>query len=633
MITKKLINRLSKYIFKNKLYRRLILILGDAFISQLSIIFALILYKENLNITILGDFNHLKILFLLISVTTYISTGQYSSLTSYLGLKIFLKIFLRNLFSITTVEIICSFILGSKNPISFISLIVIITTFLNLGFRYLIRKLLFLYSLNDQKIKLKIAIYGAGISGINLAKNLDLLGGYNLVAFIDEDSQLWSRNIGGIPIISPLMINNLKGKVERVLISTENISRFKKVEIIRKFQQLNISVFTMPSLEEFASGKTRLDDLNTLNISDLIFRKEFTSQNEVLFNLIENKTILISGAGGSIGSELCIQILKYNPKKLILLERSEINLYAIEQTLSEINTQNIDLVFVLGCAMNYRIIEKIFSKEEIQIVFHTAAYKHVPIVEKNPIRGIENNVISTKVLCDASIKYNLENFCLISTDKAVRPTNVMGASKRLAELIVQSYSQTADAKFDKGSFRTCFSMVRFGNVLDSSGSVVPRFRKQIINGGPITITHPEISRFFMTISEAANLVLESIVYAEGGDLFLLDMGEPILIRDLATQMIRLSGLEIKNEDNPKGDIEIIYTGLRPGEKLYEELLIDAEALPTNNSQIFRAKEKFFSSNIFLDQLKKMEKALLNEDVREALLILKEIVPEWNNQGN
>ena len=633
MINNKLINRLSKYIFKNKLCRRLILIFGDSFISQLSILFALILYNEKLNIAILGGFNHLKFFFLLISLATYIATGQYSSLTSYLGLKIFLKILLRNLFSIIIVEIICEFILGYRNPISFLSLIIIITTFLNLGFRYLLRKLLFLYSVNDQKIKSKIAIYGAGISGINLAKNLDLLGGYNLVAFIDDDSQLWSRNIGGIPIISPLMIDNLKGRVDRVLISIENISRFKKIEIIRKFQQLNISVFTIPSIGEFASGKTRLDDLNTLNISDLIFRKEFTSQNEVLFNLIKNKTILISGAGGSIGSELCIQILRYKPKKLILLERSEINLYAIEQTLSELNSNNIDLVFVLGCAMNNRIIEKIFSKEAIQIVFHTAAYKHVPIVEKNPIRGIENNVISTKLLCDASIKYNLENFCLISTDKAVRPTNVMGASKRLAELIVQCYSQTSDKNLVRGNFKTCFSMVRFGNVLDSSGSVVPRFRKQIINGGPVTITHPEITRFFMTISEAANLVLESIVYAEGGDLFLLDMGEPILIKDLATQMIRLSGLEVKNEENPKGDIEIIYTGLRPGEKLYEELLIDAEALPTKNSQIFRAKENFFSSDIFLTRLKKMEKALLNEDVREALSVLKEIVPEWKNQGN
>ncbi len=633
MINKKLINRLSKYIFKNKVCRRLILIFGDAFISQLAILFALILSKESLNITIFGDFYLLKSLFLIVSIAIYIFTGQYSSLTSYLGLRIFLKIFIRNLFSIIIVEIICNFILGSRNAISFLSLIVINTTFLNLGFRYLIRKFVFLYSENNQKINSKIAIYGAGISGINLAKNLDLLGGYDLAAFIDEDSQLWNRNIGGIPIISPLMINNLKGKVDRVLISIENISRFKKVEIIRKFQQLNISVFTIPSIGDFASGKTRLEDLNTLNIPDLIFRKEFTSQNELLFKLIENKTILISGAGGSIGSELCIQILKYNPKKLILLERSEINLYAIEQTLSEKNIKNINLLFVLGCAMNSKIVEKIFAKEEIQIVFHTSAYKHVPIVEKNPISGIENNVISTKVLCDASIKYNLENFCLISTDKAVRPTNVMGASKRLAELIVQSYSQISDSNFDKGKSRTCFSMVRFGNVLDSSGSVVPRFKQQIKKGGPITITHPKITRFFMTISEAANLVLESLSYAEGGDLFLLDMGEPILIKDLATQMIKLSGLEVKSEDNPKGDIEIIYTGLRPGEKLYEELLIDAEALATKNSHIFRAKENFFSSNIFLVQLERMEKALLNEDVREALSILKEVVPEWNNQDH
>ena len=283
--------------------------------------------------------------------------------------------------------------------------------------------------------------------------------------------------------------------------------------------------------------------------------------------------------------------------------------------------------------MNKSLIEKLFLNEKVQIVFHTAAYKHVPIVENNPIQGIANNVLSTKVLCEACLNSKVENFCLISTDKAVRPTNIMGASKRLAELIVQFYAQSGNFFEEDKQVKSCFSMVRFGNVLDSSGSVVPRFRKQIREGGPITITHPKITRFFMTISEAANLVIESILYAKGGDLFLLDMGEPILIKELALQMIKLSGLKIKNSENPNGDIEIVYTGLRPGEKLFEELLIDAEEEPTNNKNIFRAKENFLKSKDFLIQLKKIENALKSDNRDEVLSILHEIVPEWTNKAN
>ena len=623
----KIIHNLSNLISQNKIYRRLILIFGDLILSQISIILSTFLFYENVKLSILQDYIF-KILFVIISIPIYIITGQYSSLTSYLGLKIFVKIFLRNLLSIISVELILNNIFELKNSLSLLTLIVINLTFLNLGFRYLLRKILFLRSKNNKFSNSKIAIYGAGSNGINLASNLNLIGGYQLIAFFDEDSDLWRRNIDGVPILSPLMIKNIKGKVDKVLISIKNISRFKRNEIIRKFQELDIEVFVMPTLSDIASGKTKIDDLNPLEISDLIVREEFNSKNSDLFPLIKDKIICITGAGGSIGSELSLQILKYNPKKLILLERSEINLYRLEQTIIERKLNIVDLKFVLGCSTNRILIRNLLREEKVQVVYHAAAYKHVPIVEKNPIQGIENNVISTKVLCEESLKAKVGNFCLISTDKAVRPANIMGASKRLAELIVQSYAQSSKYDPDNIKINTCFSMVRFGNVLDSSGSVVPRFRKQIREGGPLTITHPEITRFFMTISEAVNLVIESLLYARGGDLFLLDMGEPILIKELALQMIKLSGLEIKNSINPNGDIEIVYTGLRPGEKLYEELLIDAEAIPTKNKHIFRAKEKFFNDENFSINLEKLEIALKNQNKDEVLYTLHQIVPEW-----
>ena len=625
------ISKFAHFVFNNKICRRLILILGDTILGQISIFLSLLLSYETINFEILNDIFLFKILFVFISIPIYIFSGQYSSLTSYLGAKIFLRILIRNLTALVIVLFILNLFSEFKNSLSFHTLFVINLTLLNLCFRYILRKFLFLYSKRSQIDNQKVAIYGAGNSGINLASNLNLMGSYELVAFIDEDSDLWSRNIGGVPIVSPLMITDLQGKIDKVLISIKNLRRSKRNQIIRNFQKLAIDVIVIPSINDVASGKTRIDDLNPLRISDLISRDEFTSKNEILFPLIEGKIIFVTGAGGSIGSELCLQILKYKPKKLILFERSEINLYKIEERILEKKIDNIEFNFILGCATNEALVSKIIKKEEVQIVLHTAAYKHVPIVESNPIQGLLNNVFSTKVLCNACINSSVENFCLISTDKAVRPTNIMGASKRLAEMIVQSYSQNFIKNSDNESIKTCFSMVRFGNVLDSSGSVVPRFKKQIKEGGPVTITHPEITRFFMTISEAANLVLESIIYAKGGDLFLLDMGKPILIKELALQMIKLSGLQIKNEDNPDGDIEIIYTGLRPGEKLYEELLIDAEAHPTLNLNIFRAKENFLNYEEFLNKLEILQKALVNENEKKALLTLKQLVPEWHSK--
>ncbi len=627
------IDRVIDSIFNNKKYRRLILIFGDLLIIPFSILVSLYLkYDSSLN----NFFEYSWLFFFIIffSLPLYILLGQYKSLSSYFGLRILISSCLRNILIAGLALIFGNYLSLSSPPISLWILIVLNITSCNLIFRYYIRKILIYYSKNNKDLKTKIAIYGAGISGVNLATSLNLLGTYRIVIFFDQNRDLWNRNIAGIPIKSPEILSNYQGMIDKVLISVENLSRTEKFRIIEKCQNMKIPVLVIPSVNDVEKGIAKVNDLRPVNINDIVARRFFQIENKRLNNFINNKVICVTGAGGSIGSELCTQILLHRPKKVILLDRSEINLYNTREKINKNNKNSKYIRYVLGCATDKFLIEKLFSEEKVQIVFHAAAYKHVPIVEENPLQGIENNVISTAVVCNASYKSNVENFCLISTDKAVRPTNVMGASKRLSELLVQSYAhlEASKEKDDNFLFKTTFSMVRFGNVLDSSGSVVPKFREQLSKGGPLTVTDPKVMRYFMTISEAVNLVLESTLYSKGGDLFLLDMGEPVLIKDLASQMIKLSGLKIKDHNNPSGDIEIEYTGLRPGEKLYEELLIDAEAMLTENKYIFRAKEKFYSYKDFLTKFKDFEDSIRSKNENDVLIKLAQLVPEWKKNS-
>ena len=344
---------------------------------------------------------------------------------------------------------------------------------------------------------------------------------------------------------------------------------------------------------------------------------------------MSDAVVCVTGAGGSIGSELCRQILQLHPKDLLLFESSELALYALEQELRQQLPPSVRLHPVLGSATDSALVHRLFRDKGVETVFHAAAYKHVPLVEANPLAGIANNVGSTRVVCQAAIAAGVSQLVMISTDKAVRPTNVMGASKRLAELVVQSAAiellQNANSAVQPP---TRLAMVRFGNVLGSSGSVLPLFRRQITSGGPLTLTHPEIIRYFMTIPEAAQLVLQAATLAHGGDLFLLDMGEPVRIRDLAEQMVRLSGLSLRDAQNPSGEIEIVCTGLRPGEKLYEELLIDAQSEATPHPLIFRAREKALPPKELWPQLDALEAAIASYDVDNALNLLSALVPEW-----
>ena len=383
-------------------------------------------------------------------------------------------------------------------------------------------------------------------------------------------------------------------------------------------------------MDDIISGKASVDKLLPIEIEDLLYRKKISSP-VINSDLFRDSVVCITGAGGSIGSELSIQILKLEPKKLILFEQNELALYTIYNELLLLKNEKTLIKPLLGNTCDFELVRKVFKDENVSFVYHAAAYKHVPLVESNPIAGIENNVFSTLSICEAAYVEGVKNLILISTDKAVRPLNVMGASKRVAELIVQFYSKKIRLSEKKKSLS--FSMVRFGNVLNSSGSVVPLFKKQISSGGPITITHTDVIRYFMTISEAVGLVINASSFASGGEVFLLDMGKPVKIKDLALKMINLSGLSLKDESNPNGDIEIIYSGLRPGEKLFEELLIDGKSSKTKHPQIYFALENNLLFEDLMDILNSLKIAVSEQNKELVLSLLKKLVPEWKSNCN
>ena len=414
-----------------------------------------------------------------------------------------------------------------------------------------------------------------------------------------------------------------------MLLAIPSLPRSERRRIVAELQRQAIPVLQIPSVDDLTSGRARIDALRPVAIEDLLGRDPVPPLPELLGPGLRDAVVCVTGAGGSIGSELCRQILQLSPKTLILLESSEPSLYALEQELRQQLPASVTLLPVLGSAADPALVQRLFADHGVQTVFHTAAYKHVPLVEANPLAGLANNVGSTRVVCQAAVATGVSELVLISTDKAVRPTNVMGASKRLAELVVQASAfELSQSVEGPGQLRTRMAMVRFGNVLGSSGSVVPLFRKQIAAGGPITLTHPEIIRYFMTIPEAAQLVLQAATLAERGDVFLLDMGEPVRIKDLAEQMLRLSGLSLRDARNPNGDIEIVCTGLRPGEKLYEELLIEAESQPTKHPLIFRATERSLHPQDLWPRLEELEEPLKSQNQEKALEIVSQLVPEW-----
>ena len=557
---------------------------------------------------------------LFLGIPLYIFTGQYKSLTRYVGSRSLYYLISRNSILILIIIIVGKFLKLSLPSGGNLIIFLILVSFISGGIRFLLRDILLYFSDFNKKNLKKVAIYGAGASGAQLEATLRLSYEYSIEFFIDDNKELWRRSLNDIPIRSVDFLKNNINKIDQVLIAIPSLKKRNYKKILDKLSEYNISVLTIPSLSEIASGKSKINSLKPILIEDILGRDEIPPDPILLSKSINNKSILITGAGGSIGSELARKILEINPSRLVLLEINEPSLYQVQRELKN-NFPEKDIFSILGSASSKKLLENAIRNYRIDLIFHAAAYKHVPLVEENPIIGLENNIFSTLNICAVTQSLKVEKVVLISSDKAVRPTNLMGVSKRISELIFQAYSNNK-------KYNTCFSMVRFGNVLGSSGSVVPLFREQIQKGGPITITDKDMVRYFMTIEEASYLVIQASALAKGGEILLLDMGEPIFIKILAEKMINLAGLRVKNKTNPKGDIEIKYTGKRAGEKLYEELLISAESEKTLHPLIYKARENYINSEILLEELQNLKKYLRNFDYESTFKVLKNLVPEW-----
>jgi FlaA1/EpsC-like NDP-sugar epimerase len=469
-------------------------------------------------------------------------------------------------------------------------------------------------------------IYGAGSAGRQLASSLDTSIEYKVVGFLDDDDRLQGQVLQGLSIYSIKQLEELitSKNIELVLLALPSINRFKRNQILEKLRSYKLAVQTLPSVSDIIDGKVTMSDIKELDINDILDREPVEPKQELLLKYINNQVVLVTGAGGSIGSELCRQIVRCKPKALILCELNEFYLYKIYEELIIIN-QKIKIVPLLANVQDENKMNDILQTFKVETIYHAAAYKHVPLVEANICEGILNNVFGTYAVVKAAIKQRVLNFVLISSDKAVRPTNIMGASKRLAELCVKALYR------EQPSHKMNMSMVRFGNVLESSGSVIPKFKQQIKQGGPITLTHPEVTRYFMTITEAAQLVIQAGALSNNCEVFVLDMGKSVKIKDLIYRMIQLSGLSVKDDENSEGDIEIKVVGLRAGEKLYEELLLGNNPQPTIHEKIKKAQDPFIPFNQLEKNLNTLQSLLVTHKVAEAKAILEKIIDTYQSE--
>ena len=478
----------------------------------------------------------------------------------------------------------------------------------------------------------RMLIFGAGAAGVQTSLAMAITGQFKLLGFVDDDPSKIGQTIDGVPVFSPSEVPAIviKFDVTDILLAIPSATRDRRNKIIESLRSLPVHTRTLPGWADLASGRVTVQDFRELDVEDLLGRESVKPQTDLLGSKLLNQTILVTGAGGSIGSELCRQILQERPRRLLLLDHNEFGLYVLHrelQALCDIQASDVELVPLLASVANRRRLDWICATYRPDAVYHAAAYKHVPMVECNPSEGMFNNVFGTLNMAQAAMAAKVASFVLVSTDKAVRPTNLMGASKRMAELVLQGLASQSDQGV------TCFCMVRFGNVLGSSGSVVPLFRAQLARGGPLTVTHPEVTRYFMTIPEAAQLVLQAAALAIGGEVFVLEMGEPVKIIDLARRLVELSGLQVRDEQQPDGDIEFSIIGLRPGEKLYEELLIGNNPTQTAHPRIMKAQEDFMAWPELLSQLHQLQQAASDEDVESIKLVLRTCVDGFaDSQG-
>ena len=552
----------------------------------------------------------------LATIAIFIKIGLYRAVVRFMTSKAFSTLGAGIAVSAATLGT-TSFLFTAAIPRSSI-IIYLFTAFALLGIPRL-----FIRSIVSQLGKVAaepVIIYGAGRQGIALAQALHNSNIFRPSAFIDDSPSKQNTTIHGLKVLPAGAISEIceNTGARKVLLALGRTDSSQRKHLIEQLAEKQLEVLTAPSMTDIISGKARVEEVREVEIEDLLGRESVAPDKDLLEDNIKGKVVAITGAGGSIGSELCRQVIASRPSKLILIELNEYSLYAIEQELNQLNEYqktDIPIVSILGSVQKQHRLQTIFSTFSVQTVYHAAAYKHVPMVEHNVVEGVRNNVFGTWYCAEAAISAGVERFVLISTDKAVRPTNVMGASKRLAELVLQALASRQDD--------TLFCMVRFGNVLGSSGSVVPLFRRQIKEGGPITVTHPDIIRYFMTIPEASQLVIQAGAMGKGGDVFVLDMGEPVKITSLAKKMIKLSGLTERSIQNPSGDIEILYTGLRPGEKLYEELLIGDNVAGSDHPRIMTANESYLTWPETHNLLNRLDRACHDFRVQEVIDILLE----------
>ncbi|MGH8249540.1 MAG: polysaccharide biosynthesis protein [Steroidobacteraceae bacterium] len=558
-----------------------------------------------------------------VSTLIFAGSGLYRAVVRFIGVRMLLSVIAGVTGSAVMLWVMGEFVSQRPVPFSVAAIYWLLAMVWVTATRLIARWLLTPFETNGTRV----VIYGAGDAGAQLSMALSSGRQFVLLAYADEKRSLHGTLMNGVPVISPEDLAEfvIRCRVERILLAVPSASRRRKAEILRRLESLNVHVQSVPAFSDVVSGRARVDELREIDVADLLGRDPIPPNRALLDASIRGKSVMVSGAGGSIGSELCRQIVLLAPKRLVLFENSEIALYNIERELQEIvatRRLNVEIFALLGNAHHKYRVRDVMQAFSVQTVYHAAAYKHVPIVEQNLVEGVHNNVFSTWYAAEAALEVGVETFVLISTDKAVNPTNVMGATKRLAEVVLQALqTQTT---------RTRFCMVRFGNVLGSSGSVVPLFQEQIRRGGPVTVTHRDVRRFFMTIPESAQLVLQAGSMGTGGDVFVLDMGQPVQIDELARRMIKLTGLSVRDSANPDGDIEIQYSGLRPGEKLFEELLIGTNVTGTGHPMIMRAIEPSPTWDEAKELLAELTIAANRIDCRRVMQVLAMGVKEYRS---
>lgn len=612
----------TKFLNLSRLRKQVIAAAADAICIPLTFIVALTLHLNTVSIDSLKQYWLLIVVAPIVSIPIFVRLGLYRAVIRYIDHQIVLTVTRGAVLTVLAVAA-----LGSVLP----HLAFVVAPYLIFAATLIIYLLVSRFSargffLGDRRglERMRVAIYGAGQAGIQLGNALRPSAEYFPVIFLDDNIQLHGTSIAGVKVYCPTRLEAIlhKYKIDAVLLAMPALNHAEQRAIIDRLTPLKIKIKVTPPIQSLIKGSSRVEDVREVDIEDLLSRDPVAPNSSLLSVFITGKSVAVSGAGGSIGSELCRQIVMLAPSRLVMIELSEYALYAIDQELRSMalaHNIDVELIPFMGSVLDTKKCENIFRQFRVETVYHAAAYKHVPLVEQNPIEGIKNNAFGTLSLARAAVAAKVKRFVLISTDKAVRPTNVMGSTKRMAELILQAFSRQHS--------QTRFCMVRFGNVLGSSGSVVPLFRRQIAAGGPVTLTHPEITRYFMTIPEAAQLVLQAGAMGRGGDVFVLDMGEPVKIADLAKKMIYLSGHEVRSGVVPQG-IEIRFVGLRPGEKLYEELLIGDNVTGTDHPLIMRAQEAEIAWPALEQMLKTLEQACDTGDQDAIRNQLRHIVPEF-----